>query len=336
MRQSVRGALIVSGLMMAAGASYAKPEYAKKEMKMCGHCHINPNGGGDRNERGKYYAMHDHTFKGLAPMYKSLWKMEIAQAATRLGLGDVTGDKTARVVLVSADGKATVNKIGEEKITEEASLDLGKDGQKLVVGAYAKGKPAVLVVPGAVYFKDGDKYTKKAAADLADVTGHVRFTDATENIFFFAGGQPDVWAIDLAADKPLTTGRDMVPPDQGGGVYSEITIHPPTELMGALGVPEEAQKVSVMGLFDPRNEGKLYSWVTWAAKEGGWFIHVADGSAIGPAGGEFKALWKSNKLAGKILDVAVGTDPKGSKNSGLLVLTEGEGGKRSIEFLALD
>jgi hypothetical protein len=336
MRQIYRAALISGGLILAAGASHAKPEFAKKEMKMCGYCHVNPAGGGPRNPKGVYYAMHDKSFKGLAPEYKSLWKMEVATPAERIALGDVTGDKTARLVLLGADGKATVNKVADNKLTEEASIDLGKDAKKFVVGAYAKDKPAVIVIPGAVFYKDGDKYSRKEAKDITDVTGHARFTDGAESVFFFAGGgMPDAWGIDLAGDKTVIAGHEFVDPGQGGGVYADITIHPPIDLLANLGVPEEAQKIAVMGLFDPRNEGKLYQWLTWVPKEGGHFITVGE---FGGGPGDFKPIWKSPKLSGKILDVAVGNDPRGSKNTGILVLTQAEDGekKRSIEFFALD
>jgi hypothetical protein len=51
-----------------------------------------------------------------------------------------------------------------------------------------------------------------------------------------------------------------------------------------------------------------------------------------------KPLWKSPKLGGKVLDMALGADPKGGTQTGLLVLTQaGEDGKgRSMEFFALE
>jgi hypothetical protein len=335
MRSIFRAALIAAGLSLAAGASHAKPEFAKKEMKMCGYCHINPAGGGPRNPKGVYYAMHDKSFKGLPPEYKLLWKMKIDAPAERVGLGDVTGDKVARVILVGADGKASINKVTEEKVTEEATVDLGKEGKKFVVGNYTKGKPAVIVAPGVAYYRDGEKYSKKEVKDISDITGHARFSDGAENVFFFAGGGlPDAWTIDPSTDKGTVAGHDFVDPASGGGVYAELTIHPPVELLANLGVPEEGQKTGVMGLFDPRNEGKLYQWLTWAPKDGGTFIVVGE---FAGNGGDFKPNWKSPKLAGKIVDVTLGSDPRGSKNAGILVLTQVEGEKgRTLEFFALD
>lgn len=311
MRMFLRAALVVSGLTLAAGASYAKPEYAKKEMKVCGYCHVNPAGGGPRNPHGAYYGMHDHTFKGLPPEYKSLWKMDIAQPAMRVLLGDVTGDKTARLILVTAAGKATVNKVGDDKLTEEATIELGKDAGKAAVGTFAKGKPAIIVVPGAIYSKDGEKYVRKEAKDISDITGSVRFTDGTENVFSLAGGgMPEVWAIDPSAANPSSPGRDMVPPDQAGGVYATIVAHIPGEMLTNLGVPAQGQKAPVIALVDPRNTGDLF-WLTTWNDNNEWTLRAVALAAFAPGGGtgDTKALWESPKLGGRIVDIAIGPDP---------------------------
>lgn len=42
----------------------ARPEYADRERKDCVYCHLNPQGGGERNERGLYYAAHGYSLAG--------------------------------------------------------------------------------------------------------------------------------------------------------------------------------------------------------------------------------------------------------------------------------
>jgi len=51
-------AILVSATRPAA----ARPEFARKEKKACGYCHINPRGGGPRNQRGLEYARNDFRF----------------------------------------------------------------------------------------------------------------------------------------------------------------------------------------------------------------------------------------------------------------------------------
>lgn len=343
-------------LLALAVASQAKPEYARKEKKACAYCHTNPNGGGVRNPRGVFYGMHNHTFEGFdeakvmgtaadapkkngPPAFKSAWKVEVPATTKRIGVGDVVGDKVTRLLVLDDHNKLTVLNVATATPKEDASVDLGESGPKFVVGLFAKGKPAVVVVPGAIYYRDGDSVKKKAATDLADITGTVRFTDGTENVFFFGGGgQPDTYGVDLANDKPLTAGREMVDPGSGGGVYASLVAHLPSEILGGLGVPEQGQKAGLIGLFDPRNEGKLYAWIPWADKDE-YTLQVTGVDALGhgdPA--TFKPIWTSPKLAGKVLDVTVGADPRNAKQVGLFILmATGDSGKtRTVEFFALD
>jgi hypothetical protein len=339
MRKTLHAGLLVAGMAILASASYAKPEYAKKEMKDCGYCHVKPEGGGTRNDRGVYYAAHNHTFAGLPPMFKSLWKLEAPAGARRVAVGNVAGEKEVRLLLLGEGDKLTVHKVTDGEAPVEDTIALGKGADKLVVGTFAKGKPAVIVVPGAVYYRNEGKYVKKEAPDLSTVTGTMFFKNGTQNFFVYEGGAPDTFSVDLAADKPLVAGESFVPPDQGGTVYSSLTARAPAEMLAGLGVPEEGQKAGTVGLFDPRGEGKMYGWIPWADKDGSNTLRVVDGAGIGPGvGGDIKVLWTSPKLAGKILDVAVAADPKGSKNTGLVILmaTGADGKGRTVEFFALD
>jgi hypothetical protein len=64
----VRRALAILALyaafLAATGSrpAAARPEFARKESKACGYCHINPRGGGARNQRGLEYARNDFRF----------------------------------------------------------------------------------------------------------------------------------------------------------------------------------------------------------------------------------------------------------------------------------
>ena len=347
------GAIV--GLIAIAAAAHAKPEYARKEKKMCAYCHVKEEGGGPRNLRGVYYAMHGKSFEGYdeakvmgtaaiggpkktgAPSYKSSWVADAPAGTVRISLADMAGDKSVRLLAGTDAGKIIIHKFADDKFSVENEVEVGKGSSHFVAGVFSKGKQASIVVPGAIYYKDGDKFAKKVTTDISDHTGTVMFVTGEMNVFYFAGGMPDVFAIDPAAAKPVSPGREMVSPDQGAGVYADLTIHPPAELLGALGIPEQGTKAGVMGIYDPRGESKLYAWIPWAGTDG-YTLVVSDASGIGAGGTEIKPLWTSPKFTGKILDVAVGMDPKNPKKPGLLVLTSsGDGGKiRKLEFFALD
>lgn len=59
----VAGIITAAALFAAPQQAQAKPEYAAKEGKPCGYCHVNPAGGGPRNARGKQYQANGHKFK---------------------------------------------------------------------------------------------------------------------------------------------------------------------------------------------------------------------------------------------------------------------------------
>ncbi|MGH7163762.1 MAG: hypothetical protein ACREID_09780 [Planctomycetota bacterium] len=51
-----------AALVGGRGRAYGRPEFARREDKACGFCHINPRGGGPRNETGLAYARNDFRF----------------------------------------------------------------------------------------------------------------------------------------------------------------------------------------------------------------------------------------------------------------------------------
>lgn len=59
----VAGIITAAALVADPQQAQAKPEYAAKEGKPCGYCHVNPAGGGPRNARGKQYQANGHKFK---------------------------------------------------------------------------------------------------------------------------------------------------------------------------------------------------------------------------------------------------------------------------------
>lgn len=63
MRGAVPLLLAFAAILFAGSRPVAaRPEFARREMKACGYCHINPRGGGPRNQRGLEYARNDFRF----------------------------------------------------------------------------------------------------------------------------------------------------------------------------------------------------------------------------------------------------------------------------------
>jgi hypothetical protein len=59
----VAGIIAAAALVATPQKAQALPQYAAKEGKPCGYCHVNPAGGGPRNAKGKQYQANGHKFK---------------------------------------------------------------------------------------------------------------------------------------------------------------------------------------------------------------------------------------------------------------------------------
>jgi hypothetical protein len=283
--------LVVVGVGLVSSGTQAKPEYAAKEKKACLYCHVKPDGTGERNARGKYYAAHNRSLAGLPPMFASTWKLEVAPAVRRAAAADVMGDKAPRLLTLGADNTLVIENVTGSKPVQDATVDLGDKAERFAVGQFAKGKPAIVAVPGAVFYRDGAKVARKAVPDLSDITGTVRFVEGGEYVFSWDGaGLPGVWGINPDAEKPLVEGREMVPPDQATGVYASVIARLTPAIIAQMGWPAEVQGASAAGLADLRGDGKLYAWAPWQAKDGD-YLAVFD--LPGGAGGELKPVWQS-------------------------------------------
>jgi hypothetical protein len=277
--------------------------------------------------------------KGGPPAFKSVWKMDLPAGTQRVAVADVTDDKLPRLLVLNAEGTLAIQKLSAEGSKEEATVALGTDAARFVAGHFTKGKPAQIVVPKAVFYREGETYRKKELPDLTEVTGSVRFADGTENIFSMAPESPPAgFELDLSAEKPVKPGREVPQPQAEGSDYREIVPFFPPEMFQKEPFPEEVKNGGLVRLFVPRSDKKLYGVFSWQAADGPYVAVVNGGDLFPQPVAEMKPLWKSPKLAGRVLDIALGTDPKGGTQTGLLVLTQaGEDGKgRNLEFFALE
>ena len=82
-------ALGLSMVLAAAVPASARPDYAKKEKRLCAYCHVDSKGGGPRNPRGVYYEAHNLTFTGFKeetqdapkktgpPAFQKSWQIDL-------------------------------------------------------------------------------------------------------------------------------------------------------------------------------------------------------------------------------------------------------------------
>ena len=63
---AIAGMVMLGGLWITTGTSYAKPEFAKKETKACNFCHANLKDMKELNDAGKYYKSHGYSLEGYS------------------------------------------------------------------------------------------------------------------------------------------------------------------------------------------------------------------------------------------------------------------------------
>lgn len=81
-------------LLLLLSSALALPQYASTEGKDCVYCHLDPQGGGPRNERGAYYESHGHSFEG--------WSGEAEIEQPPVGASPVYLIKSVLAVLTTA------------------------------------------------------------------------------------------------------------------------------------------------------------------------------------------------------------------------------------------
>lgn len=268
--------------------------------------------------------------KIVSPTYKQAWKIEAPDWASRMAVGDVTGDKTPRLLLSDSKNRLTVYKIETSELKSEAEIELGAKGERFAVGRFYKGKPEAIVVAGAVYLQEAGKYVRSPSPDILSVNGLARYADGTDEVLQWEpNAPPQTWAFETERAGVVKTGRGIRPPNIAAGFLKLVVIRGSAEFLEPLGGDGDYGKAGVIGSFDARGDGGYYLWSPQVTANGSYFTV----SSV-----EGKLVWKSEKLDGKILDVAHGNDPKGGKKRGVfLLLAEGaDSKKRSVIFLALE
>lgn len=273
------------------------------------------------------------TGASAAQTLKPTWKADAPAGARRIAIAEFKEVTKPRVVFATESG-LSVHVPGDARLESEWTTKLDKEATFLFAGRFAKGKPSAIVFPGGFVFRDGEKYVQKAA-EIGQINGKTRFTDDDENLFLFEGmGEPASWQVDPTAEKPLSPGRNLPDPENESGGYAFIMARLPVEVLGQFGLPEEAQKTGVLGFIGIKTEPKLLLFVPWTGKDES-YLALTSMDESGRNGTQFKPKLRSPKLAGPILDIAVGPDPLTGKGIGFYVLesTGADNKGRIVEYI---
>lgn len=151
----------------------ARPEFARREMKACGYCHINPRGGGPRNQRGLEYARNDFRFpptKGDPGSVRPLDKEAFARVDKLMDLDHVPA-AVAQLRRLSKTGKKDdpARRLAEQRLHDvevKGTEILGR--ARLLVRGENPDEGVELLVFVAAEYKDLD-VGKEAQKDLREL-----------------------------------------------------------------------------------------------------------------------------------------------------------------------
>jgi hypothetical protein len=158
----------------------ARPEFARREAKACGYCHINPRGGGPRNRNGLRYARNEFKFPPRTSGLNDFEDEKERAAMVRIGkLVDI--DHTKEAVDELQKLKRRVREPAPAKLVADALHDLEVKGSEILGQARLQlRKPeeeaegVELLVLLTVEFKDLD-VSKDAESDLRALKKEKRF-----------------------------------------------------------------------------------------------------------------------------------------------------------------
>lgn len=266
-----------------------------------------------------------------SPFFKEAWKLAIPEGVKRIGIGDVMGDKKQRLILAETEKRLVIYQVTDTALQKEKTLESVMGAYSFEVGRFVQGMLDAIAVPGTFYYRENSQFVRAEAKDLKAVTGLIRYANGQEGVLQWetVTSEPRTFRFDPAMPNTLKPGPALLPPPQLAGIAHLVVLRGSAEFMEQIDAGGDFGKAGVVGSFDPYEDGRYYLWATKVTEGGSSFVI----SSL-----EGKPIWESPKLAGRVLDLAFGTDPKGNKQKGILFLlaTGTEGKARLVQFFSLE
>lgn len=363
MRLAILAALTAALLLPAVAR--ARPAYAIREGRPCAYCHVNPAGGGPRNPRGLYYAQNRHSFarydevkvmgRFSPPLFHEAWREILPASVRRIAVGDTQGDGRARLVLLTAEGavrRVSVRRWTGAAWTEEFAADAPGADDRLAVGRFDGGRRALIVTSTALWQWNGTSYEKRPSTRAVSLLGTVVLASGEERLLVRDGDAFRMHRVDPSRPGDWL-GPGEAPPSAASTVFSEMKGR--TEELTRVGLPDVLAAGGIVGLWDARKTNALFFYAVQLlgiVEEKGQPVRAPDPAAasqnlvlrgqevrlgiVDPRSPVYKFLWRSDRLPGPVLDVAL-SDPR-TGGRGLIVLVDGaaDGRGRTLIFYQLD
>lgn len=166
--------VVIAGLPATMPRAEAKPEFARREGKACGYCHINPRGGGARNETGLLYARSGFAFperKGdLNDFRQEKDRQAMARARKLLDLQHLPAAITQLLALARTVKEPAARKLVDEELhrIDVKGWEILGQARRLLRGSLEARTEAVELLAFLVLEYKGLSAREEAARDLKE------------------------------------------------------------------------------------------------------------------------------------------------------------------------
>ena len=286
------------------------------------------------------------------PVFTFQWKEEFTDLPRRMGIGDVTGDGTVRLVTLNEkpdNPKASVlviRKWDGKAFATEFTAETQSAPDKLEVGKFAgASKPAVILTADALWAWNGKTFTRRASAKNLNLFGVTRAKNGDERVLI-AASPTDIKAYKILLDGAGDFLYDPIASPNSKAV-SWGDMHATSDFLGEMNFPALLADGGLVGVWDARHNNKTllyYSRVIsdfdlkaeknrpkFTLKKQMYYLAVND-----PNAGLASTLWLSPVLPAPLLDVQTADAKPGNAPGFLMLMGEpGRNKRRLLAFAAL-
>ena len=286
------------------------------------------------------------------PVFTFQWKEEFTDLPRRIGVGDVTGDGTVRLVMLNEkpdnpkNSVLVIRKWNGRTFVTEFTAETQSAPDKLEVGKFAGAKkPAVILTADSCWAWNGKTFARRPAAKLMNLFGVTRAKNGEERVLI-AASPTDIKAYKVLLDGAGDFLYDPIESPNSKAV-SWGDMHATADFLGEMNFPALLADGGLVGVWDARRNNKTllyYSRVEgdfdlkseknkpkFTLKKQTYYLALND-----PNAGLGSTLWLSPALPAPLLDVQIADAKPGNAAGFLMLMGEpGHNKRRLLAFAAL-
>ena len=286
------------------------------------------------------------------PVFTFQWKEEFTDLPRRIGVGDVTGDGTVRLVTLNEkpdnpkSSILVVRKWDGKAFVKEFEAETQSPPDKLQVGKFAGDKkPALILTADSCWAWNGKTFARRTASKPMNLFGTTRARNGEERVLIAAS------PTDIKAYKILLDGAGDFLYDPLESTKSKTALwgdmHATPEFLSDMNLPPILANGGLVGVWDARHNNKMLLYYArvdqdfdvqgsgnkpkYTLKKRTYYLALND-----PEAQSAPTLWMSPALPAPLLDAQIfDAKPGGAAGFLMLIGEPGQNKHRLLAFAAL-